>query len=510
MRLIKFFLVNAVIMTAAALFMRIIDFSFNVYVSQTVGTVGMGLYSLIMSVYSFAVTFATSGINLAVTRIISEAIGEGDEGRIRKSVLCCVLYSLILGILSAAALFFLASALGNGVLADGRTVSSLRLLAFSCVFLSVNSAFAGYFTAVRRVYKNAVVSVIEQFTRIAVTVFAFSKLRDGNIEYACVSLCAGLVTSECLAFLLTSALYAVDVKRNRYRYSADPLPVRKLLGITVPVSISSYIRSGLLTLEHVLIPRGLKKRGDSYETALSSYGVIHGMSFPVVLFPQVFLSSFSSLLIPELAQCRARGDRKRINVIIGRIVQITLLFSLFVSALMICFGDRLGIVIYGSAESGKYIKYIAPLIPIMYLDNAVDTMLKGIGEQFWSMCVNIIDAAVSVLMVYSVVPSFGITGYIVTVYVCEALNFVLSLGRLLSKTGAELSVRRHLLLPLASAIGAAWTASLFFRAVRIESAGGTVELIVRISVSLVFYIAAVCFSGALDREDRAWLRGVIK
>ncbi|MBE6632252.1 MAG: hypothetical protein E7623_06065 [Ruminococcaceae bacterium] len=510
MRLIKTFLLNATVVTVAALFMRAIDFSFNVYVSNEIGSIGMGLYSLIMSVYSFAVTFATSGINLAVTRIISEAIGSGDNKKIRKSVLCCILYSLFLGMCSGGVLYVFAEEIGKGILGDIRTVASLKLLAFSCVFLSVGSAFAGYFTAVRRVYKNAFVSVCEQLIRIGVTVASFRRLSDGDIEYACVSLCAGLVIAECISFIMILLFYYIDVKKSRYTYSKDKLPIKKLLGITVPVAVSSYIRSGLVTLEHVLIPSGLKKCGSTYEKALSDYGVLHGMVMPVIFFPQVLLSSFSSILIPELTVDQTKDEKRHIRYVIKRIVQITLLYSVFVSGILMFFGDSLGFAIYNNRDSGRYIRYMAPLIPIMYLDTAIDTMLKGLGEQFYSMCVNIVDAFISVILVYTLLPKYSLAGYIVTVYVCEILNLALSVTRLLQKTGVRLSVKKYLVMPLISIIGATYFSGLVLEKMNFSNMGTVFELVFTVLFTLGIYVLAVNITGTFDKEDRHWVKKILK
>ena len=52
----KFF-ADAAVMTIVSLIMRAIAVSFNSYITGRVGAEGMGLYSLITSVYTFAVTF---------------------------------------------------------------------------------------------------------------------------------------------------------------------------------------------------------------------------------------------------------------------------------------------------------------------------------------------------------------------------------------------------------------------------------------------------------------------
>ena len=77
---------------------------------------------------------------------------------------------------------------------------------------------------------------------------------------------------------------------------------QKLLNIALQTAFSSNVLSGLLSLEHMLIPRGLSKSGASGEAAVASYGVLCGMVMPVVLFPMALLSTFAGLLVPELSE----------------------------------------------------------------------------------------------------------------------------------------------------------------------------------------------------------------
>ena len=75
----KQFLKNGMLLAAVALLMRGVSMLFNAYIVRKVGAEGMGLMSLTMSVYAFAVTFATSGISLAVTRLVAAALGKGAD-----------------------------------------------------------------------------------------------------------------------------------------------------------------------------------------------------------------------------------------------------------------------------------------------------------------------------------------------------------------------------------------------------------------------------------------------
>ena len=80
MNRLKKFLVNGSILTLTSLLLRAIGVSFNVYISNLVGAEAMGLFTLISTVYALALTLATSGVGLATTKLISEALASDDPG----------------------------------------------------------------------------------------------------------------------------------------------------------------------------------------------------------------------------------------------------------------------------------------------------------------------------------------------------------------------------------------------------------------------------------------------
>ena len=99
----KRFLADTLIMTAVSLIMRTVAVSFNSYVTARIGAAGMGLYTLITSVYAFSVTLATSGINLGVTRTVAEALAKNRSAK--KEMARALAYAAFFGSLAFFVLF---------------------------------------------------------------------------------------------------------------------------------------------------------------------------------------------------------------------------------------------------------------------------------------------------------------------------------------------------------------------------------------------------------------------
>jgi len=142
----------------------------------------------------------------------------------------------------------------------------------------------------------------------------------------------------------------------------------------------------------------------------------------------------------------------------------------------------------------------------MYLDTATDALLKGLGEQVYSMNVNIADALLSVVLVFFLVPRIGIHGYVVTIYVTEIFNAALSIARLLHVSSYRPRPVRLLLLPLLSAVGAAAVANIFFHYVKVPQNGG--GLTAHVLGFVIIYVILLILTGTLPRQDLKWLKNL--
>ncbi len=513
MNRLKRFISNAAILGSVSIFMRMISVTFNAYAANVVGAEGIGVYSLITSAYFFAVTVATSGINLAVTRLVSEELAKDNVRAAVASVRKCVTYSLIFGFSAAILLFAFAKPIGVNLLGDERTVLSLKALSVSLPFIALSNVMSGYFNAVRRVSKSASASVAEQFVKIGITVFFLQIIGPKNVEYSCLALVLGTSISEGLSFIYLLIFYFYD-KKKHLGVGEGSVPKNltgRMLHISLPIAASAYLRSGLVTVEHVLIPYGLRRSGANQSAALASYGTIHGMVFPLLLFPSAVSSTFASLIVPELSELSARYERRdarHIKYIVSRAITLSVIFGVACSGVFIFFSEPLGLLVYKSEEAAKYIGVFAVLVPLMYLDMTVDGMLKGLNEQLNSMKYNIIDSAISVFLVYTLLPKMGIMGYVVCVFVTELVNDVLSLNRLIKVTGVKIPLWSTVVSPVLSVIGAATVTNLIFRALPFNFYSLIAETVCGILVMLVMYFAFLFAFGGLTVQDAAWIRSI--
>ena len=190
----KFFY-NGFILTLVALAMRTIALFFGAYVTRTVGEVGMGLYTLISTVYGFAVTLATSGISLTVTRLVAAAIGKGERREVLGVLGGAFLYAAVFGALATFGLFLLSDVLALRLLSEPETAISMKILSASLLPVAFTSAIAGYFVGVKRVGFNAAVQVISQILKIPLTVWLVTEFKTHGDTSSVAALCLAITVT---------------------------------------------------------------------------------------------------------------------------------------------------------------------------------------------------------------------------------------------------------------------------------------------------------------------------
>ena len=195
------FLLQGAILTAVSLFLRITNMGYRSYLSQKIGSEGMGLYQLIFSVFMLTVTLSTSGISLAVTRMVSAAIAAGRRESIRSTVARCFGFCLTISLCIAAVLFFLAGPAATVFLDNPDAAPCLRILGLGLPFMSLCTCMKGYFLAVDESLSTAASDTLEQILTILATVYLFWHFSPQGIEAACLAAMAASTLGEMTSFL---------------------------------------------------------------------------------------------------------------------------------------------------------------------------------------------------------------------------------------------------------------------------------------------------------------------
>lgn len=320
-------------------------------------------------------------------------------------------------------------------------------MAISMPFNSVITSLTGYFTGVRRAYKTSFSRISGIVIQVLLTCIFLYVFPSYDLSIVCTYLVFAGTISAIFEFIITYILYLIDMRKFLTRSYAGNNIFKKIIRISFPVAITSYIRSGLSTLKQILIPFSLEKHSASCDEAISQYGLINGMTMPVLMFPCIIITSCAGLLIPEFARYNIKNDYTKMNKVISFIFKLSSFFSICVIGLFLTFTEEICYFIYHNLSISGFLAILCPLIILIYLDKIIDAMLRGLDKQVGVMFCNIFDLVSTIVLIYTLVPVFGIYGYLAIIAISEILNFTISLIQLYKVTHFKFDFMSYVIVP---------------------------------------------------------------
>ena len=482
---------NALLLTGVNLLLRFASTSFQVFLSGRIGAEGIGLLQLVLSVGALAMTAGMGGIRTATMYLSAEVIGQKKQGSMVWVLSGCIGYSMVLSCCIAFLLYQFAPSIAVIWIGNGNTVGAIRLLAG---FLPVNclcGVMVGYFTGVNKIGTLVAVEVVEQLFSMTGTVMLLLFWAGTDTARACLSVIMGSGLGACFTLTTLLILKQREPKSHGPRISV----ARSLWETAVPLGIADDVKAGISTTENLMVPKRLGLyTGEA--SPLAAFGMVCGMVFPVLMFPAAILFGLAELLIPELARCNAAGSSARIQHLAERSLLLALIYGCFCGGILFLTADNLCLKLYNEPSAGEYLRWYAFLAPMLYCDAIVDAMTKGLGQQ--KICVrnNIITSALDVLLLFILLPQYGMRGYFVSFFITHLLNFLLSIRLLLRIAGRITQIRTNAMCILS------WIFSIMMGNVLHN------RLLACCSFGIIFALLLFLL-GVIKKRDLTWLKGLI-
>lgn len=480
---------NMILLTGANFFLRLAGMGFQVYLSNRIGAAGIGLLQLVLSVAALSFTVGSAGVRTCTTYLSASELGRKGADNLSGVLSGCCQYSILFGGAAAIALWCAAPWLCAVWIGDRTAIAALRLFALFLPIKCLHGVMTGYFTAVQRVGSTVVVAFLEQGCSMAVTFVLLSCWTGADSGQAALAVAAGSCAADTLGFL---ALFALP--RTGQRGSARP-PYGRIFRVALPLALADALRSGLNTIEDLIIPRQLALFAGTVN-AMADFGMIRGMVFPVLMFPAAILFALAELLVPEFSRCAAHGSRNRVQYLAKQGLRAAMLFGLCTGGMLFTLADGLGELLYQNQRVGSLLRAYAIFVPMLYMDALVDAMCKGLGQQNANARYNTLTSFLDVVFLWYLLPKLGLRGCAISFAVTHLINFVLSLRRLTRVSGIRLTVLKPVLAAACTALASG--AALLVNGVLL--AGGCYLLL----LGGLWYLCRV-----VGGDDWRWLRKLI-
>ena len=420
----------------------------NILLNAHLGAECVGMLTLSGSFFRLACTIAGGNVFLCVSRFVSEELGKAvrDPAGILRH---CLTVSLALSCLTAVLICLFAEPLSIRFLHDPSLCAPIRHMAYMLPLVTLAAGLKGWCNALCRSGLCAASDGVEFLLHTAYTASAavFFQPQDPALLCDLTAWSAGISTTGKILFLLFCL-----PKLRAGRTGSASLGIRSYFRLALPVMAGSALTAGLSAANDALVPFTLRQSGSSASEALSQFGIFEAMILPTLFFPSTLLCSLAGILVTEVARIHMAGQRERIRSLTMQTISRTIWFSVFVSMILLTFGDEIGALLGGGETAGNMIRLLAPVVPFIYLEIVLESIIKGLGAQIFSSLNYLCEYAVRISLVLVCIPLTGFYGIVLSYYASNILGNTARLIVVFRETGMCFDAARLVMLPLFAAV----------------------------------------------------------
>ncbi len=419
------FITGTIILTLTGLISRIIGFFYRIYLSRLFGEEGMGVYQLISPVLALTFSITAAGLQTAISKYVAGEAASKDYKSSFRILFAGLFMSIALSIACMFIIMRFSEIIAVKFLLESRTASMLRIIALSIPVGAVHSCINGYFYGIKKTAVPAATQLLEQLCRILCVLVASNMATQRGTSPTINVAVIGLVIGEFCAVLVSiTSIYFHFCKVSRHltlhkkiERSIKPISSyysvsKKLLGLSIPLSLTRIVINILQSVEAVYIPPMLQNYGYDSVTALSVYGVLTGMALPLIMFPNALTGSVSLLLLPVVSEADAAGNKAKVKRTFGRTVYSCLFLGGICTLAFLVLGRPVGEFLFKSELAGRFIISMSFICPALYLCTTLSSILHGLGKAGSVFIVNVSSIIIRLLVVFFLLPRFGIDSYI--------------------------------------------------------------------------------------------------
>ena len=414
-------IVGTVILTLTGFASRFIGFFYRIFLSRVFGAEGMGIYQLTSPVLALSFSLTVAGIQTAISKYVAGETATKDYRYSFTHLFTGFVLSMTLSFLCTIGIYCFADEIALYFLLEERTAPLLRIIALSIPMATVHSCINGYFYGIRQTAVPSACQLSEQLVRVgsvyAIYYFCMQRGFAPTISFAVVGLVIGEAASMIVSLIALKTHYSHVLPKNygpllSFERLSFGQVSQNLMRVAMPLSLNRVIINFLQSVESIFIPNRLIAYGYDQASALSVYGILTGMSLPLLLFPGAITNSICVLLLPLVSEAEAGGNKRAIKKAVNKSIRYGFLLGAVFTALFFFGGKLLGRLLYQNELAGKFIIILSFLCPLMYIAGTLNSILNGLGKTGLTFLFSMISLLVRLLFVFFAIPMFGINGYL--------------------------------------------------------------------------------------------------
>lgn len=367
------FIKSTVILIIGGMITKVLGMVIKIVLTRTIGTEGISLYSLVLPTFNLFISLCNLGVPTAITKLISER-----KRNSKKIILPTTFLILIYNILLIVILLCIAPILSNNLLHNSNTYYPLIAIGITLPFIAISSIVKGYFYGKEKVFPCTLSNVIEQITRLVLTMFVVSYMMKYGLTLAVTTVVLINVISE-FTSIVVLLVFLPKEKIHINDFHKDNGLLKEIFGISIPTTTARMIGSITYFFEPIILTNVLEYVGYSTEFITLEYGVINGYVYPLLLLPSFFTMAISSAILPVVSNSYSNRNYNYTTLKIKQALFFSLLIGIPCTLIFMFIPDVPLKLIYNTTLGLEYIPYIAPFFILHYIQAPLTSSLNGMG-----------------------------------------------------------------------------------------------------------------------------------
>ena len=442
---------SAMVLTLSNTLLQILGFVYRIIISRMAGAEGMGVYQLIFPYYNIIMGLTVSGLTTAISRLSAEKHALLGDNGVRRLVFLSMKVFLALYLCITLFSFTCSDWIAEDMLGDIRTKWGILLLLPCLFFTGFENIYKSAFYGTNRVIPPSVSEITEQTVRIIATAVLLSLASTQDPAITTALIVAGMIISELFSSSILTLFFRRYIKKQRSDRKVKGL-LRDIFAIAVPLCAGGLVINLLSSANKIIIPQRLMASGLTQKEALESFGILFGMTLPLLMMPSVFITSLSTTIMPRISKNLALKNYDDVRRKISKTIHATSLLVMPIIAIMIPLGDTLCTLLYNQPGASKHLVPLAVSVIFMFYEMISMAILNGIGMQRKGT-VNMVAGSVAELaLTYVLVARYGMEGYIVAFLTSTVITAFLNMRDMIRKTHLMVEFRLWFLHPALSSL----------------------------------------------------------
>ncbi len=369
------FITTTLILLAGGFITKILGMIIKIVMTRLIGTNGIGLYMLIMPTFNLFITICQLGFPVAISKLVAE-----DKNNNKQIVFSSTIFSLFLNICLIVLIVILAPIISDKLLHNNDTYFSIIAISLTLPFISISSILRGYFFGKQKMFPHILSNCFEQVLRLIIIIVIIPYLVPKGIHIAVAGVILTNIISELASILILFFFVPKNFKitKKDLRYSKENM--KDVLNISIPTTSSRIIGSIGYFFEPIILTSTLLMCGYSNDFIVTEYGIINGYVLQLLLLPSFFTMAISQALLPVVSKSYSNGNKSYTKQKIKQAIFFSLLIGIPATLLFLIFPEFFLKLIYNTKEGVKYIKFLAPICILHYIQSPISSSLQAMGK----------------------------------------------------------------------------------------------------------------------------------